>query len=83
MNTTWEELLPEASRRQVLRGGLFCDLRQRPEPGHVLDALATFERSLITPDAASTATCAVSALRRPDEERGYELFKVYGCTACP
>ncbi len=49
----------------------------------MLDALATFERSLITPGAPLDRYLrgkhdAIS----PDEERGYELFKTYGCIAC-
>ncbi len=50
---------------------------------NVKDAIATFERSLITPDSRfdrflrgdSTAMDAT-------EQRGYELFQSYGCSSC-
>jgi cytochrome c peroxidase len=49
----------------------------------VLDALAIFQRSLITPNARFDRYLkgerdAITA----DEERGYQLFKAYGCIAC-
>ena len=54
-----------------------------PEPAHVLDALATFQRSLITPDARFDRYLRGERdALTPDEERGYELFKAYGCIAC-
>jgi cytochrome c peroxidase len=83
MRTTWPELLAKlqddveyVSRfKAAYAGGL--------TPANVLDALATFERSLLTPNArfdrylrgeqhALTAT----------EQQGYRLFKSYGCVAC-
>jgi cytochrome c peroxidase len=50
---------------------------------YVLDALATFERSLITPDAPFDLYLrgdrgAISS----DAVRGYDLFKTYGCASC-
>jgi cytochrome c peroxidase len=30
----------------------------------------------------STVICAASAALEPEERRGYELFKAYGCAAC-
>ncbi len=49
----------------------------------VLDALATFERSLVTPNSRFDRRLrgergAIS----PEEEQGYQLFKSYGCVAC-
>jgi len=81
-NTTWEELLPK------LRGD--SDYRERFRASYdgitreaVLDAIATFERSLITPNARFDRYLrgdknAISAL----EKHGYHLFKAYGCIAC-
>lgn len=50
---------------------------------NVKDALATFERSLVTPDAPfdrylAGASDAISAEAR----HGYELFTGYGCSSC-
>ncbi len=54
-----------------------------PERDNFLDALVTFERSLLTPDSrfdrwlGGDAT-ALSA----DEREGYRLFKSFGCSSC-
>lgn len=83
MNTSWEELLPKLrsdsdySRRFVTLYGA------APDRTDVLDALAIFQRSLITPNARFDRHLkgerdAITA----DEEHGYQLFKAYGCIAC-
>ena len=49
----------------------------------MLDALATFQRSLITPDARFDRHLRGERdAITPEEERGYQLFKDYGCVAC-
>jgi cytochrome c peroxidase len=83
MNTTWEELLPKLRADPVYEQAFAAIYGSGPAPAQVLDALATFERSLITPDAAFDRYLrGERAALTPEEERGYELFKVYGCTAC-
>lgn len=83
MNTSWEELLPKLrsdpdySRRFVTLYGA------APGRTDVLDALAIFQRSLITPNARFDRYLkgerdTITA----DEEHGYQLFKAYGCIAC-
>ncbi|TIL32852.1 cytochrome c peroxidase [Mesorhizobium sp.] len=83
MNTSWEELLPKLrsdpdySRRFVTLYGA------APGRTDVLDALAIFQRSLITPNARFDRYLkgerdAITA----DEEHGYQLFKAFGCIAC-
>jgi cytochrome c peroxidase len=83
MNTTWPELLAKLRADGSYLSAFAATYQQRPNQANVLDALASFERSLITPDSrfdrylrgersALTAT----------EQRGYELFKAYGCVAC-
>lgn len=54
-----------------------------PDPDSLLDALVTFERSLLTPDSRFDRwlkgdTSALSA----DEREGYRLFTSYGCISC-
>src|SRR5438309_728361 len=54
-----------------------------PERTDVLDALAVFQRSLITPDARFDRYLkGVRNAITSDEEKGYRLFKAYGCIAC-
>jgi cytochrome c peroxidase len=83
MNTTWPELLAKlyADADYVTRfntayaGGLTA--------ANVLDALASFERSLLTPNARFDRYLRgeLQALTEP-EQQGYRLFKSYGCVAC-
>src|SRR5690606_322913 len=49
----------------------------------VLDALAEFQRSLLTPGARFDRFLGAEprALSQ-DERRGYELFRSYGCASC-
>lgn len=83
MNMTWEELLAKLRADPDYKAAFAAAYGSGPERAHVLDALATFQRSLLTPDARFDRF-----LRgEPDaiteaEERGYQLFKTYGCAAC-
>jgi len=54
-----------------------------PARADVLDALASFERSLVTPNSRFDRRLRgeLGAIS-PDEEKGYQLFKSYGCVAC-
>ena len=50
---------------------------------NVRDAIATFERSLITPNSRFDKFLRGDANALSDQEkRGYKLFKQYGCTVC-
>ena len=83
MNTTWPELLAKLRAdadyvprfKTAYAGGL--------TPANVLDALASFERSLLTPNARFDRYLRgeQQALTAP-EQQGYHLFKSYGCVAC-
>jgi cytochrome c peroxidase len=82
MHTTWPELLAKlrgdaayVTHFNAAYGGLM--------PAYVLDALATFERSLLTPNARFDRYLRGEqhALTAP-EHQGYHLFKSYGCIAC-
>jgi cytochrome c peroxidase len=82
MNATWPELLAKLRADADYRTA-FKALYGGPEREHVLDALATFQRSLLTPDARFDRYLrgerdAITA----EEARGYQLFKAYGCIAC-
>jgi len=83
MQTTWPALLAklrtlpdyQVAFTTLYSGGL--------TPAHVLDALATYERSLVTPNARFDHYLRghPEALS-PVERRGYDIFKAYGCVAC-
>jgi cytochrome c peroxidase len=83
MNTTWEELLPTLRADNDYVRSFTAIYGRGPERLHVLDALATFQRSLATPNARFDRYLngQRDAITK-DEERGYRLFKAYGCVSC-
>ncbi len=83
MATRWDEVLSKLRADPGYQEAFRAAYGGPPAKPQVLDALATFERSLITPDAPLDRYLrgergAIS----PEEEQGYELFKSYGCIAC-
>lgn len=48
----------------------------------VQDALALFQRSLVTPSRFDRYLRGDAAALSADEKRGYERFKAYGCVGC-
>jgi cytochrome c peroxidase len=83
MNSTWPELLAKLRADKAYQATFRTLYGREPDREHVLDALAAFQRSLLTPDARFDRYLrgerdAISA----DEARGYQLFKAYGCVAC-
>jgi cytochrome c peroxidase len=83
MNTTWEELIAKLTADPDYGKEFAAIYGGGAERAAVLDALATFQRSLLTPDARFDKWLrgerdALSA----EEERGYRLFASYGCIAC-
>ena len=84
MNTTWEELLPKLRADEAYREAFATVYGSDPAPAHVLDALATFQRSLITPDARFDRHLRGERdAITPEEERGYQLFKEYRLRRLP
>jgi len=83
MNANWDELLAKLRNDPDYRTDFSVIYGDSPARVHVLDALATFERSLATPN--SRFDRRLHGERRaisPEEEQGYQLFKSYGCVAC-
>jgi cytochrome c peroxidase len=83
MNATWPELLAKLRADSEYRAAFKALYGGGSDREHVLDALATFQRSLLTPNARFDRYLrgerdAITA----DEARGYHLFKAYGCVAC-
>jgi cytochrome c peroxidase len=83
MNTSWQKLLPKLRADADYVQTFTALYGNGPAPAHVLDALATFQRSLLTPNARfdrylNGQRDAITS----EEERGYRLFKSYGCIAC-
>jgi cytochrome c peroxidase len=83
MHTTWPALLAKLRTTPEYRATFAALYPGRLTPAHVLDALATYERSLVTPNSRFDQYLRnhPEALS-PVERRGYDIFKAYGCIAC-
>ena len=83
MHSTWPELLAKLGADQNYTAAFKVAYPDGLAPANVVGALAAYERSLITPNARLDRYLlgeqqALSA----EEQRGYQLFKSYGCMAC-
>jgi cytochrome c peroxidase len=83
MHTTWPELLGKLRLDPDYTASFKVAYPDGLTPANILDALATYQRSLITPNARLDQYLrgqpqALTA----EEQRGYQLFKAYGCVAC-
>jgi cytochrome c peroxidase len=83
MNTTWPELLAKLRADTNYVARFKSAYAEGPTRVNVLDSLANFARSLVTPNARFDRYLrgerhALTAA----EQQGYELFKSYGCVAC-
>jgi cytochrome c peroxidase len=83
MNNSWPALLAMLQADPDYRDDFAAIYGDSVRREQVLDALATYQRSLVTPNARFDRYLrgepgAISA----EEEHGYQLFKAYGCVAC-
>lgn len=83
MKSSWEIVLKRLQEDQILREK-FKEVYQRdPSKADVENALATFERSLITPNSPFDRFLAGNdAALSEKQKRGYQKFKILGCVAC-
>jgi cytochrome c peroxidase len=83
MNTTWEELLSKLRADAGYSRGFAAAYRKAPGRENILDALAAYQQSLLTPDAPFDRYLDGNAdAITAEQAEGYRLFKDYGCTAC-
>ena len=83
MRTTWPEILGKFRQDPDYVANFVTSYPDGQTPANILDALATYQRSLVTPNARLDQYLrgqpqALTA----EEQRGYQLFKAYGCVAC-
>lgn len=83
MHTTWPEILAKLQADADYVTGFSTVYPKGLTPANVLDALASFERSLLTPNSRFDRYLRgdQQALTAP-EQQGYRLFTAYGCVAC-
>lgn len=83
MNITWPEVLGRLGADQGYVSGFREAYSDGLTRASVLDALASFERSLETPDSRFDRYLrGERAALTESERRGYRLFKEYGCVTC-
>jgi cytochrome c peroxidase len=83
MGTNWDELLAKLRADPTYEARFAAAYGARAERANVLDALAAFQRSLVTPNARIDRYLRGERTAiTPAEERGYQLFQAYGCAAC-
>lgn len=83
MNSSWDKLLPRLRGDPVYAGQFAAVYGSAPDRRSVLDALAAFQRSLVTPDSRFDKYLkGERSVLTVEEQHGYELFKAYGCVAC-
>jgi cytochrome c peroxidase len=83
MASNWQQIVTKLSADRTYVDS-FGDLYKEGISGeNIKDAIACFERSLLTPDSRFDKFLRGDAAAITERERkGYELFKQFGCTSC-
>ncbi len=83
LNTSVAEVLQKLDADPQMTRRFFAAYGRSPDRASFLDAIATFERSLLTPDSQFDLWLRgnASALSAKEVE-GYRLFKSLGCISC-
>jgi cytochrome c peroxidase len=82
MGSNWKEVLGKLGQDPKMIKQFDTIYGDGMQPANIQDAIATFERSLITPSRFDRYLKGDSGAISEDERRGYQLFKNYGCIAC-
>jgi cytochrome c peroxidase len=82
MGSQWSEILPRLQVNPVYSTAFARLYPQGITPDSVRDAIASFERSLLTPSRFDRWLLGDTLALSPDEVAGYRLFKKHGCPAC-
>lgn len=83
LGSNWPEIIAKLKQDARYPAEFAAVYRNGIQPGNIKDAIATFERSLITPNSRFDKYLRgeKNALT-PEEIKGYHLFKSYGCISC-
>jgi len=82
-NTSIAEVLNKLNADQEMVSEFNAAYGHKPDKASLLDALTTFERSLLTPDSRFDRWLEGDATALTAEEKsGYALFKSIGCVSC-
>ncbi len=83
MASNWAEVMSKLRSAPEYLQAFALSYADGLTPNNIKDAIATYEQSLYTPNARfdqflrGKATALTSA-----EQKGYQVFKVYGCVSC-
>ncbi len=82
MDTNWDEILGKLRHDANLVAQFSVAYEDGLQSKNVMSAIATFERSLITPSRFDRYLRGDADAITQDEKRGYQKFKNYGCVSC-
>jgi cytochrome c peroxidase len=82
MGSNWKEVLGKLGQDKKVISQFDAIYGDGLQPANIQDAIATFERSLITPSRFDRYLRGDSGAINEDERTGYQMFKNYGCIAC-
>jgi cytochrome c peroxidase len=82
MGSNWKEVLGKLGQDRKLSSQFDSLYDNGLQPANIQDAIATFERSLLTPSRFDRYLRGDSSAITEEERTGYQLFKNYGCVAC-
>ncbi len=83
MGATWDQVLEKLKRSERYRAAFARSYPDGITAANIKDAIATFERALVTPNSRFDRHLRGDASALSEQERrGYELFQNEGCVAC-
>jgi cytochrome c peroxidase len=83
MGSNWTEIIKKLEKSPDYVKDFSGLYPNKIQSDNIKDALATYERSLITPNSRFDQYLRGESHALTDEEKqGYQLFKTYGCVSC-
>lgn len=82
MDTSWDEIIGKLKQDASLVHRFLQAYPGGMKSQNIIDAIATYERSLITPSRFDRYLRGDVHAITDEEKRGYQRFKNYGCVAC-
>ena len=83
MGATWVSVIEKLKADPSYSAAFAALYRDGVQVKNVKDAIATFERSLITPNSRFDRFLQGERMALAEPEiKGYHLFRIYGCVAC-
>jgi cytochrome c peroxidase len=80
--SNWPEVTAKLSKDAALGAAFRAVYADGIQAAHIREALASYERSLLTPSRFDRYLQGDAKAITPDELAGYKKFKDYGCVAC-